>query len=59
MTAKQHVREMTSQEAAAVLAELRKGPPPEPPDMSRTAREMSPAERERWIKEHSRRTRSY
>jgi ribosomal protein L29 len=50
-----HARDMTPQEAAAKLAELRKGPAPEPLDMSKTAREMTPAERAEWLCEHKRR----
>jgi ribosomal protein L29 len=50
-----HVRDMTEAEKAEKLAELRKGPPLEPLDMSKTAREMTPAERAAWLREHSRR----
>jgi hypothetical protein len=50
-----HVKEMSPDEKAAALAELRKGPAPEPLDMSKTAREMSAGEREAFLKECARR----
>ncbi len=48
-------KDMTPQEAATKLAELRKGPPPEPMPIDKTAKEMSPREREAWLREHARR----
>jgi hypothetical protein len=50
-----HVRDMTPQEAAAALAELKRGPKPEPMPIDRTAREMSAQQRDAWLKEHARR----
>jgi hypothetical protein len=49
-------KDMSEQERAAKLAELRKGPAPEPMDLSKTAAEMTLAARAAWIREHSRRT---
>ena len=42
-------------ERAQKLAELRKGPKPEPLPIDRTAAEMTPAQRDAWLKEHVRR----
>jgi hypothetical protein len=50
--------EMTPEEAAAALAELRRGPKPEPPapiPVDRHARDMSPEERAEWLRGHARR----
>lgn len=50
-----HVKEMSEVEKAEALAELRKGPAPEPMDLSKTAKEMTSAEREAFLKECKRR----
>jgi hypothetical protein len=50
-----HARDMSEAERAEALAELRKGPAPEPMPIDKTAREMSPAERAAWLREHGRR----
>jgi hypothetical protein len=55
MTTK-HVSQMTDAEAAATLAALRR-PKPEPMPMDKTAKEMTEAERDAWLKEHVKRTR--
>ena len=47
--------EMTPQEAAAALAELKRGPKPEPMPIDKTAKQMSARERETFLKEHMRR----
>jgi hypothetical protein len=47
--------EMTPQEAAAKLAELKRGPKPEPLPIDRTAKEMTEAQRRKWLAEHNRR----
>jgi ribosomal protein L29 len=54
MTAK-HVREMSPEEAAATLKELRRGPKPEPMPVDRKAKDMSPAERAEFLREVNRR----
>jgi hypothetical protein len=48
-------KDMTEAERAAALAELRKGPKPEPMSVDRMASQMSVGERETWLREHSRR----
>jgi ribosomal protein L29 len=49
-------RDMTPQERAEKLAELKRGPKPEwEPLPDKTAKEMSPREREAWLREHKRR----
>ncbi len=50
-----HVREMTEAEKAEALAELRRGPKPEPMPIDKTAKEMTPAQRAAWLREHARR----
>jgi hypothetical protein len=50
-----HVRDMSEAERAAALAELRKGPAPEPMPIDKTAREMTSRQRGEWLKEHARR----
>jgi ribosomal protein L29 len=55
-----HVRDSTPEEAAANLAELKRGstPPPEPmpiTDQPKMARDMSQQEREAFLREHKRR----
>jgi hypothetical protein len=47
--------EMSETERTAKLAELRKGPKPEPMDVSRTAQQMTAAERAAFVRECSRR----
>ncbi len=51
-----HVRDMTPEQQAAALAELKR-PKPEPMPTDKTAKEMTEAERSEWIKEHVKRTR--
>ena len=48
-------KDMTPQEAAVKLAELKRGPPPEPMPIDKTAKEMTPAERAEFIREVNRR----
>jgi hypothetical protein len=45
---------MTPEERAAALAELKRGPKPEP-DISKTAKDMTKVERREWLAEHKRR----
>jgi hypothetical protein len=57
MTEPKHARDMSAEEYAATLAELRRGPPmaPKPPPVEttpRTARDMSEQERAEWFSEH-------
>jgi len=54
MTAK-HVREMSPEEAAKTLKELRRGPKPEPMPTDRMAKDMTARERAEWLAEHQRR----
>jgi ribosomal protein L29 len=54
MTTK-HVREMSETERAETLAELRRGPKSEPMPIDKTAKEMTPAEREEFLRECARR----
>jgi ribosomal protein L29 len=49
-----HRTEMTPEEAAAALAELRRGPKPEPMRTDRRARDMSAEERIEWLREYKR-----
>jgi hypothetical protein len=49
-----HVREMTEAEKAEALAALKR-PKAEPMPIDKTAKEMTPAEREAWLREHARR----
>ena len=44
--------EMTEAEKAAKLAELRKRPEPEKMSIDKTAAEMTPRQREAWLREH-------
>jgi hypothetical protein len=44
-----------TERAEALAAIIKSGPKPEPMDISKTAREMTPAERSSWLREHSRR----
>jgi hypothetical protein len=57
MTTTKHVREMTEAEAAAKLAELKRGtmPEPEPLPLGKHASELSETERAEWLREHIRR----
>jgi hypothetical protein len=48
-------RDMTPQQRAEKLAELRKGPKLEPLDMSKTVFEMTSTQREEFLKECKRR----
>ena len=50
----ENARDTNEAEKAEKLAELRKGPKPEPMLIDKMARDMTPAEREQWLKEHSR-----
>jgi hypothetical protein len=50
-----HASEMTETEWAAALAEIKRGPKPEPMPIDRTAAEMTEAERREWLREHKRR----
>ena len=58
MTEFKHVREMTDAEMDEALRVLKRGPPPEPMPTDKLARDMSEAERQEWLKEHIKRTRS-
>ena len=53
MTTKR-ISEMTDAEAAATLAALKR-PKPEPMPVDKTAKEMTPEQRDAWLKEHKRR----
>jgi len=49
-------RDMTTEEYKAKLAELRRGPPPQPvPLPEKHARELTESERSEWLREHKRR----
>ena len=48
-------KNMTPAERAAAIAILRRGPAPEPMPTDRKAKDLSPAERDAWLKEHARR----
>jgi hypothetical protein len=52
-----HVSEMTEAEAAARLAEIKRGPKPEPVPLplGKHAKELSEAERDEWLREHRKR----
>ena len=50
-----HVREMSPEEAAATLKELRRGPKPEPMPTDKMAKDMNARERAEWLAEHQRR----
>lgn len=53
---RKHVRDMSPQEAAAQLAELKRGPKPEPVETTKQhVREMSEVERQQYLAEHRRR----
>jgi hypothetical protein len=54
---KTHVSQMTEAKAAARLAEIKRGPRPEPEPLplGKHARELSEAERAEWLREHIRR----
>jgi hypothetical protein len=54
-TEPKHARDMTEAERAAAIAELRRGPTPEPMPTDRKATEMTAAERSEWLREHRRR----
>jgi hypothetical protein len=47
--------EMTEAERAERLAELKRGPKPEPMDMSKKAKDQTEAERTAWLREYARR----
>jgi ribosomal protein L29 len=49
-----HARDMSTEEAAAALAELKR-PKPDPMPIDKTAREMSEAERKEWLRAHKQR----
>jgi ribosomal protein L29 len=53
-TQMKHARDMSTEEAAAALAELKR-PKPEPMPIDKTAKEMNEAERAEWLREHRRR----
>jgi hypothetical protein len=50
-----HVRDMSREEAAERLAEIKRGPKPEPMPTDKKAKDQTPAERTAWLAEHSRR----
>jgi hypothetical protein len=51
-----HVRDLTPQESAELLRELKRGPPPTPIDTGgKTASQMTELERRRYLAEHGRR----
>jgi hypothetical protein len=50
-----HVSEMTPEEAAATLRELRRGPKPEPMPTDKMAKDMTPAQRAQFLREVNRR----
>jgi hypothetical protein len=50
-----HVRDMSLEEQAAALKELKRGPKPEPMPIDKTAKEMTPAQRAEFIREVNRR----
>jgi hypothetical protein len=53
-----HARDMTEAERAAAIAEIKRGPPPEPmPPSEKKARDMTEAERSEWWSEYRRRYR--
>ena len=55
MTELKHARDMTAEEYAATLAELRRGPPmATQPLPEKHARDMTPEERARWMADHRR-----
>ena len=55
MTDQQHIRNLTPEAAAELLKELKRGPKPEPMDVSVRASEMTPAQRQAFIREAARR----
>jgi hypothetical protein len=59
MTETRHVRDLSAEESAALLRELKQGPPPPVPDLDnpppKMAKDMSNAEREEWLRAHKRR----
>jgi hypothetical protein len=52
-----HVRYMTTEEQAAALAALKRGPPPVPVELetAKTAHEMTEVQRAEFLAEHKRR----
>jgi len=50
-----HVSEMTPEEAAATLKELRRGPKPEAMPTDLMAKDMTPAQRAEFLREVNRR----
>jgi hypothetical protein len=52
-----HARDMTPGERQAKLAELKRGPPPQPAVTlpEKHARELTESERSEWLPEHKRR----
>ena|ERR1700716_4368801 len=48
-------KDMSPQEAAAALAKIKRGPPPEPVETTKRASEMTEAERQAYLREHKRR----
>jgi hypothetical protein len=56
MTEPKHAKDMTAEEYAAKLAELRRGPPMAPqPSPEKRANQMTEAERVEWLREHKKR----
>jgi hypothetical protein len=51
-----HARDMDEAERQAALTELKR-PKPEPMPIDKTAKEMTEAERDEWLREHIRRFR--
>jgi hypothetical protein len=50
-----HIRDMSPEEAAAALAEIKRGPPPVPVETTKRASEMTEVERQQYLAEHRRR----
>jgi hypothetical protein len=50
-----HARDMSPEEAAATLKELRRGPKPVPVETTKTALEMTEVERQEYLREHRKR----
>jgi predicted protein tyrosine phosphatase len=48
-------RDMSEAERAEALAAIKRKPTPEPMDVTIKAKDLTPAERAAWLKEHARR----